>query len=64
MYGGGVGSRSGGGISVPSVREPKPPTERAGSSNLEVSLEGGLLERPEVGVRFLVDMMAVDTPSW
>lgn len=31
--GGGVGSRSGGGMSVPSVREPKPPTERAGSSN-------------------------------
>ena len=65
IYGGGVSSRSGGGISVPSVNEPKPPTEKAGSSNFDVGLEGGFLERPEEGVRFLVDMMAVvRAPYW
>lgn len=45
---GGVDSLSGGGISVPSVREPKPPTERAGSSNFEGA-----------GVRFLVDIVTL-----
>lgn len=49
---GGVDSLSGGGMSVPSVREPKPPTERAGSSNFEGA-----------GVRFLVDMVTVKSCS-
>lgn len=54
--GGGVGSLSGGGMSVPSVREPKLSSGRAGSSNFFVVVE--VFPGGRTDWRLRVDMLA------